>query len=256
MPSIMEPTKDGQQNAIITYDSAFLNCDAIFIEYDDVLKCPFFIFLHAINENEAVKLLFDTTEIAGLDIDGLYEWYINRKNQNIFKCLKLQDGVLENYFNNDRNEFEQWCDTILYDFISQNGQLVQANTELNFTKTLSILMGESLVKKYYVYTPFEVEAIRQDLKNKYGEKIIYVYGDLKTVLKDHQITSNSTFVFSDVSKIMVLDDLGLLNLSSILIADKYAYNYKDSENLNIDLDELAKRACFKLDRFNNIDELV
>lgn len=255
MPDIMEPTRDGQKNAILTYDSAFLNCDCMFIEYDDVIKCPFFIFLNNLKENEALSTLFDLTEISDLDMDGLYEWYINRRYQNIFKCLKMREGVLETYFDNDENIFNDWCDTVLYQSMDKNSYFVDYDTELNFVNTLKILMNRTLVPKYYVYTPVESNAIKNDLTKIFSKKITYVYGDLENVLRENKITANSTFVFSDLTKIQALANTGLLAYSSVIIADKYAYNYKDEDNPIIDLEAVSKNACFKLDFFNNIDKL-
>jgi len=254
MSNIMDVSK-GEKNAILTYDSTFLNCDSMFIEYDDVIKCPFFLFLNSIKENDALNELFDLTEISGLDNDGLYEWYINRKDQNIFKSLKLQEGVLETYFNNDINMFYDWCETVPYQTIDTTKFFVETDTELNFVEILKTLMTGTLVPKYYVYTPKESKMIREDLIHLFNNKVIYVHGNLEDVLRENKITENSTFVFSDITKITALENVGILNYASVIIADKYSYNYKDSENIVLDLTELAKRAYFKLDFFNNIDAI-
>lgn len=254
MPNIMD-VSNGQKNVIITYDSTFLNSDAIFIEYDDVIKSPFFIYLDSIKNNEALKTIFDLSEISDLNFDELYEWYINRKNQNIFKCLKLQDGVLEKFFNNDIEIFNKWCETVLYESIDTNEYFVKTDTELNFVDSLDMLLKVNIVNKYYIYTPIESKFIKEDIQKRFKNKITYVYGDLKEVLKNNNITANSTFIFSDVSKVLILDEIGLLNLSSIAIADRYGYNYKDSKNIIIDKNNISNKIVFKMDFFNNINNL-
>jgi hypothetical protein len=234
---------------------AFLNCDSMFIEYNDVIKSPLFLFLNSIKDNQSLSTIFDLSEIMDLDIPALYEWYVNRKHHNIFKCLKLQDGVMEEYFENSIDVFNDWCEEIPYRSLDLSPYFVETDTELNFVEILNTLLsiGGSLVNKYYVYTPIKVEKIQKDLIELFGDKIVYVYGNLEDVLKENEVTSNSTFVFSDIQKILTLDKVGILNLSSIIIADRYAYNYKDEKTPIIDIDSLTKNSIFKLDFFNNID---
>lgn len=245
--------KNEPKSAIITYNSTFLNCDSIFIEYDDVIKCPFFLFLNSIKDNEALSSIFDLSEISGLGMEELYEWYTNRKHQNIFKCLKLRDGVIEQFFENSIDLFNTWCEEVIYLSIDTNDYHVPSDTELNFVKVLSALMSQSLVDKYYIYTPYKSNKIEEDLIKLFGTGVTYVYGKLEDVLKENGITPNSTFVFSDLNKVHVLDKVGLLNLSSVIIADKYGYNYKDKTTPNLDVESLSKNSIFKLDFFNNID---
>lgn len=242
-----------EKKAILTYNAPFLNSDAIFIEYDDVIKCPFFIFLMSIAENEALNMIFDLSDLEGLDIDALYEWYINRKNQNIFKSLPLRKGVIKEFFGNDFDNFDSWCESVIYNSIENNEYFVDMDTEMNFASSLDLLMKSKIVMKYFIYTPIKSEMIQKDLVKKYGDKFKYVYGDLETVLKENNITANSTFVFSDLTKIKVLEKIGILNYASILIADRYGYNYKDEENLILDVESLSKSSIFKLDFFDNLN---
>lgn len=239
---------------IVTYNSPFLNSDSLLVEYDDVLKSPFFIFLLSIKDNEALKILFKLTELEDLDIDSLYEWYLNRKNKNIFKCLPLNDGILESYFDNDMETFEIWCDKTLYELIDQNPYFVEYDSDLNFMSSFHKLLSGSLVKKYYIYTRYFSNAIKEDIERLFGERIKYVYGNLEDIIKVNNITSNSTFIFSDIKNILSLKNANVLQYSSVIIADKYGYNYKDNKDI-INIDDLLNSYTFKLDFFDNINEI-
>ena len=243
------------KKVIVTYNSPFLNSDAILVEYNDVLKSPFFILLMTIKDNEALKIIFDLIELEELDIDSLYEWYLNRKDKNIFKCLNLNDGVLESYFNNDISLFDKWCDDMLYDLINKNPYFVEYDSELNFTESFQTLLQKTLVKKSYIYTEQYSESIKEDILKLFGEKVIYVYGDLLDIIKENNITNNSTFVFSDIKKILYLEKANILKFSSVIIADRYGYNYKSKNELVIDIDRLNSEYIFKLDFFDNLNDL-
>ena len=71
---IMEET--GKQNKIIlSTEGVFMNSDALFIEYLDVIKSPFYIFLKMINSpkgKEVLNQIFDLSEIDGKTDDELY----------------------------------------------------------------------------------------------------------------------------------------------------------------------------------------
>ena len=247
---------NNQKNVVVTYNSPFLNTDCIFIEYDDVIKSPFFIFLLAVTvkDNDTLKIIFDLSEIENMDVDELYLWYINRKYKNIFECLPLQENVMEIYFENDENKFHEWCEVTLYDIINTNEYLVNHDVDLNFAHSLDILIKKTLVGKYYIYSPIYSRTIENDIIKRYGNKITYVSGDLNEVLIKNNITSNSTFVFSDIRNIKALEECKLLNYSSVIIADKYQYNYKDDANLVIDIDHYSSSFLFKLDFFDNLHD--
>ena len=69
---------------ILTQDSMFMNANTLFIEYIDIIRPIGFlvsIFLNRIKED--YNGLFDLSPIDGLEYDGIWEWYINRKNQNV-----------------------------------------------------------------------------------------------------------------------------------------------------------------------------
>ena len=238
--------------AIISYDAPFLNSDCVFIEYHDVIKSPWFVLLMYLQNNAALQQIFDTTELIGLDIDELYEWYVNRKERNIFLNLPLQEGVFEQFFKGDNSIYMNWVENFLNDEVDKISQCVLEDSSLNFAKTLPLLLSGTLVKKIYMYTEMENNTIREEIANQYGDKVNYVYGDIDEIIKNENIGNNSTFVFSDIEKISHIEGSGILNLSSIAIADRYGYNYNDDGEPKINVDELADKYIYKLDYFDNL----
>ena len=243
---IMEKT--GKNNKVIlSSNSTFLNSDSIFIEYHDVIKSPYFSFLRLLLNNEIFGSLFDLSEIKGLDDEGLYEWYTNRKHQ----------FVLDNFAHNEEMEIfkdiniHEWSIDFLYKEFDELPSIVYEDTALNFVPILVRLSKSNLVNKFYVYTEKYSEPIKKELLEAFPF-INYVYGDMVEVIKENKIPYNSTFVLSDIRKIEKIKESGRLQQSSIVIADKYGYNY-DGEKFVINLEEYFKDYIFKLDFFDNIN---
>jgi hypothetical protein len=234
-------------NVYTTYDSVFLNSDAMFIEYDDVIKSPFFNYLTIVQNTDALSSLVDTSVIRGLDDAELYEWYRYRNDQLIFLSLNLTPSAKKSLPND--NTVREWGWKFLYNSIDIKKDLLDIDV-LPFDITLRKLMETPMVKQYYVYTPIFSSAIKEELSN-YKKSITYVYGDLNDVLIKHDIPFNSTFVFSDLKKILNLKETNKLNQSSVIVADRYGYNYKYKDYV-IDLKNLGKGCIFKLNFFNNI----
>ena len=252
--SIME--NDGNKKLILTYDAPFLNSDCIFVEYDDVIKSPFFCFLHFIaNNSEALSVIFDLSEIRGLSIEELYEWYINREEKNILLNFPVYDEAIEELFRGNIEAVISWTQDLLFKELDSIGYFVKQDSHLNFHDTLLTLMDKSIVKKIYIYGEIYSKSIEKDIEIMYDGKAKYVYGDLVKVLKENEITSNSTFVFSDITKINSLKEAGILNLSSVIIADRYGYNYGGENEVVIDLEKYLSEDTFKLDFFDNLNSL-
>ena len=80
---VMEVT--GKNNKIfISSDTLFQNSKCLFVEYDDIIKSPQFILLQFIKEIDAIKSIFDLSEIEGKELEEMYEWYLLRQYKNIF----------------------------------------------------------------------------------------------------------------------------------------------------------------------------
>lgn len=249
--------KTGKNNKVFTASNTpFLNSDLLFVEYFDVLKSPFFIFLFSALDNEDLNKIFDLEEIKKFNVFELYEWYIKRKRFNVFHNLPVREEAYTEIFHSSDEELMEWIDQFSQKIIDELPVLCNGY-ELNFQYTLfHIRRDKKILKKIMIYTPFYSDAIYNDILNTYGEGIEYVYGDIDDVLTDpeNKITKNTTFVFSDVGKIYALQNAGLLEYSSVLIADKYGYNYNNynDELVKFDLIKLREEVLFKLDFFNNI----
>ena len=83
--------------------SIFYNSDYIVIEYRDLLKSPEFTLLQFIQKVIQNEKLYNTYplrdyirsfEIDDLSLDSLAEWYINRKYQNLFKSLFIDENMM------------------------------------------------------------------------------------------------------------------------------------------------------------------
>ena len=251
----MQPT--GKNNKIfLASDTPFLNSDLLFVEYFDVLKSPYFVFLAASKDNEVLNQIFDLSEFSDMSTVELYEWYVKRKRFNVFHNLKIREEAYVNMFHSNDKEVMDWIEDLAKTSIDSIPNIV-TDYELNFDHTLKhIKRDKKILKRIMIYTPFYSESIYNDIAENYGNGIEYVYGDLDDVLSDEEnkITSNSTFVFSDVSKIYALKNNNLLEFSSVIIADKYGFNYNDynDDKVKYDLIELRKEILFKLDFFDNI----
>ena len=134
--------------------------------------------------------------------------------------------------------------------------LVSQDAWLNFDLVLRNLIGDKnntgMVKKVYIWHPYYVESIEKDIHERYGGFVQFVYGDIQDVLIKNQVTSDTTFVFSNILHVIDLIQTNLINYSSIIIADEYFYNYNDEMEPIINFEELFKNYIFKIDFFNNI----
>lgn len=246
---------DGVQKVILTYDNTFLNADNLLIEFDDVINSPFFAFLINIKDNETIGSVFDFSEVRDYSLEELYEWYLNRKHKNILWNFPVDELVMKNIFNDDESEFLKWCDKFLYNELDAIPNLLTQGTELNFYNILKMLVGKKIVKNIYVYTEYHSESVKDYIEKEFGNIVKYVSGEIKDVIKDENITSNSTFILSDITNINEIKEAGVLNLSSIIVADRYEYNYADDNEPALDLDYLYENDVFKLDFFNNIEKI-
>ena len=251
--NIMEDT--GKDNKIlISSDNVFMNSDCIFIEYDDVIKSPYFmIALYFANPNiTEADMIFDLTEIKGLDIDALYEWYTQRKHHFILDNFEFVENNIE--FKEDDKDGSKWKREFVYSMYENIPDIVFSDTSLNFVTVLSNLIKHNMiVRKFYIYTERYSKTIEMELVEAFPT-VQYVYGDLIEVLKRENISNNSTYILSDVKKIPAIAQAGKLHLSSVILADRYEYNYKDgTEDLNVPIELLLTESIFKLDFFDNIN---
>lgn len=240
-------TPEGDKVTMLCQDFLFVNSKALFVEYADIIRAPYFSFLVAIakgkpNENS----IFDYSKIAGLDTTKLGDFYYNRRNQNFLYDLIKEDAIP------DYDKLDKMLDSGLQDI----PELVTLSPELNFVNVIRRLMWKDslLVKKVYIYYPYDNSSIREDVKNlfSFNRDIEFVSGKLEDVLEN--VPTDSTYVFSDITKITTLNDMGRLQLSSVLVPTDYGYNYEDPNDRNsellINVDDYLKDFMFHFNTFS------
>lgn len=226
-------------------DTMFYNSQCLFVEYHDVLKCPWFSLLCTVKNNECIHQLFDLSEIEDLDEMELFEWYINRKYRNIYQNFPIQKDRIS-------IPLDIFYDEFLTEQMGFSDFFYQTDTTLNFNTTLSVVSEmKDLIKKIIIYSEYENEFLKEDVYKNY-KHAEFVSGNFSDVIKN--VPNDSTFVFSDINKINLLAENKKLDYSSILVCDGYRYNYTltDKKKLLVDIELLKKRFTFKLDFFDNI----
>lgn len=260
---------DGHEKVFVTYPTVFMNSECMFIEYDDVIKTPYFTYLYALLTNEAANEIFDFSELEDLSLNELFQWYIDREERNVLRNLPVWNTIWECLFHSNQEEYDKWVDEFVFqNAINDNPEILNIDTSLNFVKVLHALAKAKMVTHLYFYTEYKIDAIEEDVKELFSDFTIhYVYGDLVTVLKENHIPNNSTFVFSDIDKIDALIEAERIGGSSILLSERFGYNYrpveKSEEPTDTEEDELEEELrfkeswgnyVFKFDTFNNIYE--
>ena len=76
-------------------DTLFYNSQCLFIEYHDVIAMPWLTMLAFTKNAEVFNNLFNIDEISDYDIQSLFEWYVYRKHQNVFKSIGVREDVDE-----------------------------------------------------------------------------------------------------------------------------------------------------------------
>ena len=62
--------------------------------------------------------------------------------------------------------------------------------------------------------------------------------------------ASATYVFSDITKVNVLEESGKLYLSSIMIPAEYRYNKKNFYDYKVDFDKMRENTVFKYNFFS------
>lgn len=238
---------EDQKPVFLTKDSMYLNSNTLFVEYDDIIRPIGFLIAFFLNQlKKDYNGLFDLSPIDGLDYESLWEWYINREQKNVLYGLlseSAKNTITFSKLNELENKILESIDPKLYGFVP----------ELSFCQTLRSLFtntDENIVHRIVIYYPYKNDHIKKDIENLFGdERISFKYGNIEDVLKD--VSSDSTYVFSDITNIIVLEELNKLKYSSIVIPYGLQYNM-NGKNLKINIDEYEKEDLFKLTFFNNL----
>lgn len=220
-------------------DSVFFNSECLFVEYYDVIKAPWFILLGICRENENLKQIINIDPIENLPINSLFEWYVNRKYRNIFYELSRIKEIPMNVFDN-----------LLYDQMGSTGMFFEMDTELNAVPTIKKVLSGILVKEIVIYTEKYSKFVDTDIQQLFGDdkRVHYKHGDINTVLNG--IPTDTTYMLSDIDKVINIQETDHLGMSSIVIPHEYRYNKTVDGKWNVDLEYLAKENIFKVAFFN------
>ena len=233
-----------EKMVIQSYDSIFLNSKVLFVEYIDIIKSPYFILLTVLSEKEDSGILdpFDISEIKGLPEEKLAEWYYLRKNQNF-----LLDLISEEKRGDVKTKD---VDHFLDKQLRSSYELIKYARPLNFSDVISKVYrnDDLLVKKAIIYYPYDNPNVRRDVEESFPDSPVeFAYGNILDVLKE--IPTDSTYVFSDISKVIALEEADKLDYSSLIIPEDYNYNRDEEGNFIIDFDAYRKGHIYKLNRF-------
>lgn len=232
----------GEKVYFNTPSEFFLNSQCLFIEYTDIIKSPYFILLFIIMRNQdAFSKMFEVERFSGFDEGMLSEWYLQRKHQNPLVDL-LRDEFVGKISNEELDKFAN-------DRIIEIPEIITGSPLLNMVTAIDqITIGkDELVKKVVIYYPFDNEVIERDIDDNISDKIEFMSGDLIEAIKS--VPKDSTFIFSDVTNISLLDELGCLTYNSIAIPTDYRYNYVTDDKMKLNIEEYMKENIFKVHFF-------
>ena len=229
------------ENAVIRSSGKFfLNSDCLFIEFNDIMQFPMYRYLQVISWSKKMEDILNLAKLDGLDDAMMLYWYFNRKNQNILKdllkVLMYDDDV-------DRFIYDQMAKPEL------NGLYTLDIDSFSVNAFITKLVTEKFNTSIKVYYPVDNVNIRNMLTAIWKDKVEFVYGDLVSIIKELPI--DTTYIFSDITKINAVIEADHLNFSSIGIPIEFKYNY-EGEKLKIDIDQLGKEYTFKFNQINAV----
>ena len=215
-------------------NSMFLNTDFLVVEYHDTIKFPWFSLLLSIHLIDDLHQLFDLSFISLLNDQAKLKWYIERPYRNILKCFPQKEGVQLS---------DEDLDELLHDIMRQIPQAYGEMSALPVCEALRHLpidKDRKFIKHILIHSDRYEETIDNDLMKIDFPKCQYVYGDFKEIMKEHEVTFNSTFILSDIWKLRDLEELGLLRMSSVLMATDYKYNKDDKGNYLVNTERIME----------------
>ena len=256
---IMNPTGDNNK-VILSSKNVFNNSECIFVEYYDVINSPWYSLILNLIQTKSTDDYFNfsfdsnTTNLR----TKLFEWYINRKYINPFFSVGLKP-IINELLRKQDGDYETnralFLNRFLYDAMNKHPEVFNEGGYLNFTHTLrKIISIKNLVNTIIIYSENYHDGMKKDIESLYDDNVIYKTGDLIELLSSNDIPTDTTYVFSDVNKVYALKDTNRLNGSSILISDRFGYNYDIDNNLMID-GALLQDDVFIINTFDNIHDL-
>lgn len=209
-------------------NTIFFNSDYIVIEYMDLIKSPYLVFLHYIRQNEKLREILKIEQIEFLNDFSLYEWYINRKHQNFLVDL--------NRFPDEISESDLY--ELLNIQMNNSEMMYKEATLLPLGTRLPIMLSKKMATKdIIIYHPHKNDFAKKNLLDEIGYDLKFMdnFDEVLDVAKE-----NSTYFLSDIDKIITMKDKGYLKCSSITLPIEYRYNKKNMEDFKYDFHQLYK----------------
>ena len=124
-------------------------------------------------------------------------------------------------------------------------------------------MSQKLIKKLIVVSDDTEsdEYIKKDIEYLFSNhpKVSYMSGEFEMILKSGEIPIDTTYILSDYTKIIALDNVDMLNYSSLVLPMEFDYNFhiERDEHGNpikrtpvINFDYFKEKAVFKYAFYN------
>lgn len=240
----------GEKFAFVSMENnLFYNSELLFIEYDDIIKSIPFAIMEVVSVYpRLIEKVCDAAVFEGFTINSLYEFYVNRKEQNIFKRF-----LKDEYKSFDDSKIDELYIPFL-DILKTTPSILKSLPELNFSMVLHDLFKltdyNKLAKKILIWTPIYHDIYKDSINELFGNKVSYVHGNLEDVLKDQP--TDSTYVFSNINNMNIIDKMDRISMSSFIVPYEYEYNFvmKDEERVSkVDISELSSKHAMKFNYF-------
>ena len=228
-------------------DMPFLNSKCLFVEFMDMMAIPWFNAVRLTSTLSATKDIYTFNEFNPTDVGESLEWYVNRRSRNVFDSLEIKPGVkLEEGFSENFLKHVESIDKHMFLAAPRLGPHYVIDRLIRDNKG-NVLKKDAMVGKVVIYTENNIPFINEYIENFFGKTSIieYQYGKFEDIISD--IQTDSTYMLSDITKVMKLKMCGKLKFSSLILAGNYRYNMYDKDTPILNIDELRKEIVFKSD---------
>ena len=232
---------DGKNPAML---NPFSGTHAIVIEYDDIIRSPMLTVMEANKHNYKLSGLVDLRPLKFVYKYGMFEWYLNRHHRNPLQELTPIDP---SYPVDDDAAYD-----IMKTFLHSDSHYVSESRPLVFCEPLRVIMAQKFNMEYFVYNEYGNPYIADDMAASFpGVAFKIITGPFAEAIAD--VPFDATWVLSDIRKMNDLDKAGKLNLSNIMVAGDYRYNFtdEDREKPIVDVEELRNKSVFKFKMFRS-----
>lgn len=214
-------------------NTIFYNSDYLVIEYIDLIKSPYFTLLKVLPKNNKIKEILKTELIEPLSDTSLVEWYINRKYQNFMMDLNRYPEQIS----------EETMNKLLEEQICLSPKFYQYAAELPMVSVIKTMKTKKINVDIIIYHPHKNSFAKDDLANILNGSSLTFMDNFDDVLD--KAKENSTYILSDISKILRMKEKGYLKHSSVTLPIEYRYNKKSMTEFKIDLEKICHDNIFK-----------